>query len=50
MSLRICAPSVASANPSIVNVAGDIGEPDTAERIMKEGAERFGRLDTLVNA
>lgn len=39
----------ASSNPSIVNITGDIGEPDTAERIMSEGVERFGRLDTLVN-
>ena len=39
----------ASANPSILNVAGDIGQADTADRIMSEGVERFGRLDTLVN-
>jgi NAD(P)-dependent dehydrogenase (short-subunit alcohol dehydrogenase family) len=39
----------ASANPSIVNIAGDIGEPDTADRIINEGVKRFGRLDTLVN-
>jgi NAD(P)-dependent dehydrogenase (short-subunit alcohol dehydrogenase family) len=39
----------ASTNPSIVNIRGDIGEPDTAERIMNEGVDKFGRLDTLVN-
>jgi NAD(P)-dependent dehydrogenase (short-subunit alcohol dehydrogenase family) len=39
----------AGTNPSIVNIAGDIGEPETADRIMNEGVERFGRLDTLVN-
>lgn len=39
----------ASTNPSIVNVAGDIGEPDTADRIMNDGVKGFGRLDTLVN-
>jgi NAD(P)-dependent dehydrogenase (short-subunit alcohol dehydrogenase family) len=39
----------ASADPSIVNIAGDIGQPETADRIMKEGVDRFGRLDTLVN-
>ncbi len=38
----------ASTNPAIVNIAGDIGQPETADRIM-EGVERFGRLDTLVN-
>ncbi|MBV8298443.1 MAG: SDR family oxidoreductase [Candidatus Eremiobacteraeota bacterium] len=39
----------ASTNPGVVNIAGDIGEPDTADRIMNEGVGRFGRLDTLVN-
>ena len=39
----------ASEDPSIVNIAGDIGKPDTANRIMEEGVGRFGRLDTLVN-
>jgi NAD(P)-dependent dehydrogenase (short-subunit alcohol dehydrogenase family) len=39
----------ASTDPNIVNVTGDVGEPQTADRIMNEGVERFGRLDTLVN-
>ena len=39
----------ASADPSIINIAGDVGEPDTADRIMSEGVAKFGRLDTLVN-
>jgi len=39
----------ASTSPGIVNIAGDVGQPDTADRIMKEGVEKFGRLDTLVN-
>ena len=38
-----------STNPSIVNIKGDIGEPATADRLLNEGVERFGRLDTLVN-
>jgi NAD(P)-dependent dehydrogenase (short-subunit alcohol dehydrogenase family) len=38
-----------SSNPSIVNIAGDVGEADTADRIMNEGVGKFGRLDTLVN-
>ena len=33
----------------MLNIAGDISNPDTAELIMSKGAERFGRLDTLVN-
>jgi NAD(P)-dependent dehydrogenase (short-subunit alcohol dehydrogenase family) len=39
----------ASTNPSIINVPGDIGEAETADRIMSEGVDKFGRLDTLVN-
>jgi NAD(P)-dependent dehydrogenase (short-subunit alcohol dehydrogenase family) len=39
----------ASTDPSVINVAGDIGDPATADRIMSEGVEKFGRLDTLVN-
>jgi NAD(P)-dependent dehydrogenase (short-subunit alcohol dehydrogenase family) len=30
-------------------VAGDIGDPDTARRVISEGVARFGRIDTLVN-
>jgi NAD(P)-dependent dehydrogenase (short-subunit alcohol dehydrogenase family) len=39
----------ASMDPSIVNVRGDVGEPDTADRIVRAAVEQFGRLDTLVN-
>ncbi|HEY1655255.1 MAG TPA: SDR family oxidoreductase [Candidatus Tumulicola sp.] len=39
----------ASTSPNIVNVAGDVGDADTAERIVNEGVAAFGRLDTLVN-
>jgi NAD(P)-dependent dehydrogenase (short-subunit alcohol dehydrogenase family) len=39
----------AGTDPSIVTIAGDVGEPETADRIMNEGVSRFGRLDTLVN-
>jgi len=39
----------ASTDSRILNVAGDVGQPDTADRIVKEAVERFGRLDTLVN-
>ncbi|CCM76013.1 SDR family NAD(P)-dependent oxidoreductase [Rhizobium mesoamericanum] len=30
-------------------VAGDIANPETAERVVREAIERFGRVDTLVN-
>jgi NADP-dependent 3-hydroxy acid dehydrogenase YdfG len=30
-------------------VAGDIGDRDTARRVVAEAVARFGRVDTLVN-
>jgi NAD(P)-dependent dehydrogenase (short-subunit alcohol dehydrogenase family) len=38
-----------SADPDILAVAGDISKPETAERIVRETLERFGRIDSLVN-
>lgn len=38
-----------STDPDILTVAGDIADPATAERIIREGVARFGRIDTLVN-
>jgi NAD(P)-dependent dehydrogenase (short-subunit alcohol dehydrogenase family) len=38
-----------SADAGVVTVAGDIAEPDTAERVVRAALERFGRIDTLVN-
>lgn len=38
-----------SSDPDIVAVAGDIADPDTAERIVSQALDRFGRIDTLVN-
>ncbi|HME03607.1 MAG TPA: SDR family oxidoreductase [Solirubrobacteraceae bacterium] len=42
-----------SAGPSqdsgIVAVQGDIADPDTAQRVVEEAVERFGRIDTLIN-
>ncbi len=38
-----------NADASVLSVAGDISNPETAERIMSEAVDRFGRLDTLVN-
>lgn len=37
------------ADKDVVAVAGDIGDPATAERVVKEAIARFGRVDTLVN-
>ena len=38
-----------SSDPDILTVAGDIGDQKTAERIVSQALERFGRIDTLVN-
>ncbi|UGY03901.1 SDR family NAD(P)-dependent oxidoreductase [Bradyrhizobium quebecense] len=38
-----------SSDPDILAVAGDITDPETAERIVSQAIERFGRVDTLVN-
>ena len=38
-----------SSDPQIAAVAGDIGDPATAELIVSEALARFGRIDTLVN-
>ena len=38
-----------SSDPDILTVAGDIADPVTAEKIIREGVARFGRIDTLVN-
>lgn len=38
-----------SADAGIVTVAGDIADPDTAQRVVNEAIERYGRIDTLIN-
>jgi NAD(P)-dependent dehydrogenase (short-subunit alcohol dehydrogenase family) len=38
-----------SSHPEIVTVAGDIANPETAERLVAVAVSRFGRVDTLVN-
>ncbi|MGY4573659.1 SDR family oxidoreductase [Bradyrhizobium sp. USDA 3256] len=39
----------ASSDADVLVVPGDIGKPETADRIVREALERFGRIDTLVN-
>ena len=42
--------SIAPADdPGVAAVAGDIAEPETADRIVATAVERFGRVDTLIN-
>jgi NAD(P)-dependent dehydrogenase (short-subunit alcohol dehydrogenase family) len=38
-----------SSDAGIVNVAGDIADPATAQRVVDAAIEHFGRVDTLVN-
>jgi NAD(P)-dependent dehydrogenase (short-subunit alcohol dehydrogenase family) len=38
-----------SADSGVVAVQGDISDPETAQRVVGEAVERFGRIDTLVN-
>ena len=35
--------------PDFVTVAGDIAEAETAQRVVQQAVERFGRIDTLIN-
>lgn len=39
----------ASDDADILSVAGDIGEPQTGQKIISAGLAKFGRIDTLVN-
>ncbi|GAB5101162.1 SDR family NAD(P)-dependent oxidoreductase [Caballeronia sp. HLA56] len=38
-----------SADPDLVTIAGDIGDPDTGKRLVEAALDSFGRIDTLVN-
>ena len=38
-----------SSDPDILAVAGDIADPATAQKIVSQAVERFGRVDSLVN-
>ena len=38
-----------SDDPGFLTVPGDITEAETAQRVVEQALERFGRIDTLVN-
>ncbi len=38
-----------SADPDLVTVPGDIGDPETGKRLVAAALKKFGRADTLVN-
>jgi NAD(P)-dependent dehydrogenase (short-subunit alcohol dehydrogenase family) len=38
-----------SEDSGIVTIGGDIADPETAQGVVGEALERFGRIDTLIN-
>jgi NAD(P)-dependent dehydrogenase (short-subunit alcohol dehydrogenase family) len=38
-----------SGEPDLLTVQGDIAEAETAERVVDQALERFGRIDSLIN-
>jgi NAD(P)-dependent dehydrogenase (short-subunit alcohol dehydrogenase family) len=38
-----------AAQPNLIEVAGDISEPDIASLVIERALQHFGRVDTLVN-
>jgi NAD(P)-dependent dehydrogenase (short-subunit alcohol dehydrogenase family) len=38
-----------STDADVVTIQGDVGAPETAEKVFRAALERFGRIDTLVN-
>jgi NAD(P)-dependent dehydrogenase (short-subunit alcohol dehydrogenase family) len=39
----------ASGEPGVLTVQGDIAEAETAERVVEQALDRFGRIDSLIN-
>jgi NAD(P)-dependent dehydrogenase (short-subunit alcohol dehydrogenase family) len=45
-----CSRKIANTGqPNLVEVAGDISQPETAALVVQTAKERFGRVDTLIN-
>jgi NAD(P)-dependent dehydrogenase (short-subunit alcohol dehydrogenase family) len=38
-----------SDEPDFLTVQGDITEPETAQRVVEQALDRFGRIDSLIN-
>jgi NAD(P)-dependent dehydrogenase (short-subunit alcohol dehydrogenase family) len=38
-----------SSDPGVTTVSGDITDAETAERVVEQALDRFGRIDSLVN-
>ena len=41
--------SIHSSEPGLIAVPGDIAEAETAQRVVEQALDRFGRIDTLIN-
>lgn len=48
-ALAEAAKEIDPTGKQVAFVAGDVSDPRLAERLIKEGLARFGRIDTLVN-
>jgi NAD(P)-dependent dehydrogenase (short-subunit alcohol dehydrogenase family) len=45
-----CSRTIASTDqPNLIEVAGDISQPDVASLVIQTAKEHFGRVDTLIN-
>ncbi|MBR0906532.1 SDR family NAD(P)-dependent oxidoreductase [Bradyrhizobium liaoningense] len=45
-----CSRTIATTGqPNLVEVAGDISQPETASLVVRTAKQRFGRVDTLIN-
>lgn len=38
-----------AGGPNVLSVAGDVADAGTAERVVEQALDRFGRVDTLIN-
>jgi NAD(P)-dependent dehydrogenase (short-subunit alcohol dehydrogenase family) len=40
---------VTTGQPNLIEIAGDISQPETARLVIQKAKEHFGRVDTLIN-
>jgi NAD(P)-dependent dehydrogenase (short-subunit alcohol dehydrogenase family) len=38
-----------NGSPDLLTIAGDVADPEVADRIVAGAIDRFGRIDTVVN-
>src|ERR1700749_4688471 len=45
-----CSRKIATTGqPNLVEISGDISQPETAARVIETAKDRFGHIDTLIN-